>query len=388
LSIGRDSYATARADAAGPMNPEDAEEYTKGLGQIVAGVWRQMDEGARLGVPQALGLSASEWVETRLGRSSGTPERPDTVEDPAARHEAVTGARNQRKSLLRRVFRGLREDSLTTPDEPGLRPDAARIRLRRSPRHWLIIPVCGVLGMFGGLIWAAATPPVYESQAAAFVSMTALPTEDPSHNDPFGGSQFALQRVQSYAQLATSPQVLQAAMHDLHRGDGTEVARNVKVSAGGGVMLWVSVEDRDPQTAAHVADAVMANLVRSVAALEADGGQRSPIQLVPVQPAIVPDTPAGKGGFIKSLLSLLAGLGLGGAAFYFIRSRRGGQRYQSTAKNAEPVRYQKANPKGQRTVKNAEPVPHQEADPEHHDAGDVVVLRVGDGRDFPKRAGR
>jgi capsular polysaccharide biosynthesis protein len=358
------------------MNPEDAEEYTQGLGQIVAGARRQMEEAARLGVPQALGLSASEWVETRLGASSGTDasQRREPIKELAQpRNGAATGGQHQRKRLSRLIPHAGRKQSRTAADEAELRPNLARIRLRHSPRHWLVIPICGVLGMLGGLIWTAATPAIYQSQAAAFISMTALPANDPNHNDPFGSSQFALQRVQTYAQLATSPQVLQGAMRDLHRGEGVGIGENVKVGSSGGVMLWVTVEDGDAQTAAHTADAVMASLVRSVAALEADGGQRSPVQLVPVQPALVPNKPAGRGGLIKSLLGLLVGLGLGGTAFHFIRSRRDGKHHRSLGKDT--------------TGNNTEPASAEEADPGHRDSG-VVVLRVGDGRDFSRRVGR
>jgi len=49
------------------ISVEDAEEYTQALGQVVAGGWRQIALGKRLGVPQALGLTVREWVETRLG---------------------------------------------------------------------------------------------------------------------------------------------------------------------------------------------------------------------------------------------------------------------------------------------------------------------------------
>lgn len=49
------------------MKPEQAEEYTQALGQIVAGGWRQIALGEKLGVPKALGLSTREWVTTRLG---------------------------------------------------------------------------------------------------------------------------------------------------------------------------------------------------------------------------------------------------------------------------------------------------------------------------------
>ena len=49
------------------MKPEDAEEYTQALGQVVAGGWRQIALGHRLGVPKALKLSTDEWVKQRLG---------------------------------------------------------------------------------------------------------------------------------------------------------------------------------------------------------------------------------------------------------------------------------------------------------------------------------
>lgn len=49
------------------ISPEDAEEYTQALGQVVAGGWRQVALGRRLGVPQALGLTTEQWVENRLG---------------------------------------------------------------------------------------------------------------------------------------------------------------------------------------------------------------------------------------------------------------------------------------------------------------------------------
>jgi hypothetical protein len=49
------------------VNADDAEEYTQALGQVVAGGYRQVGLGVRLGVPAALGLSIREWAEERLG---------------------------------------------------------------------------------------------------------------------------------------------------------------------------------------------------------------------------------------------------------------------------------------------------------------------------------
>jgi N6-adenosine-specific RNA methylase IME4 len=49
------------------VKPEDAEEYTQALGQVVAGGWRQIALAQRLGVPKALKLSVDDWVKQRLG---------------------------------------------------------------------------------------------------------------------------------------------------------------------------------------------------------------------------------------------------------------------------------------------------------------------------------
>lgn len=63
------------------MKAEDAEEYTQALGQVVAGGWRQVALGERLGVPEALGLSTKDWVEQRLGGyvRLSVPERREAV---------------------------------------------------------------------------------------------------------------------------------------------------------------------------------------------------------------------------------------------------------------------------------------------------------------------
>jgi hypothetical protein len=63
------------------MNPRDAEEYTQALGQIVAGSWRQVAWGKRMGVPEALGITTEEWVHERLGGyvRLSIPERREAV---------------------------------------------------------------------------------------------------------------------------------------------------------------------------------------------------------------------------------------------------------------------------------------------------------------------
>ncbi|MCV7352094.1 YveK family protein [Mycobacterium parmense] len=326
-------------------------------------------------MPQALGLSTSEWVQTRLGGPAGTsiPMPPTAVEkspeQSAAESEPEAEEQTRRPSLAHKFLRRLKKSPpATTPAQSRRRGEAERLRLRRAPVYWPVIPFFTVMGLFAGFVWAAANPPVYESQAAAFVALTALPADNPNVHDPFGGSQFALQRVASYAALATEPQLIQAAIHDVNRGDPAKAAENIKVVTSGGVMLWVTVDDRDPQTAANLANAVMGNLVHEVAVLEGAGGQHAPVQLVPVQPALVPNEAQGTPAVIDLVVGLVVGLALGGAVFYFIRWRRGDSGSENSANDARPGGRPKAGS-------------------DRHDAG-VVVLRVGDGRDFSRRVGR
>lgn len=67
------------------LSRDDAEEYTQALGQVVAGGWRQVALGERLGVPAALGLSTREWVEQRLGGyvRLSIPDRREAVAELA-----------------------------------------------------------------------------------------------------------------------------------------------------------------------------------------------------------------------------------------------------------------------------------------------------------------
>jgi transcriptional regulator with XRE-family HTH domain len=75
------------------VDVNDAEEYTAALGQIVAGGYRQVALGVRLGVPEALDLTVGEWVEERLGGyvRLSIPERH------AAERELVAEGMTQRE---------------------------------------------------------------------------------------------------------------------------------------------------------------------------------------------------------------------------------------------------------------------------------------------------
>jgi hypothetical protein len=45
----------------------EAEEFTQALGQVFSGGWRLILHARQQGIPQALGMSTPQWVESRLG---------------------------------------------------------------------------------------------------------------------------------------------------------------------------------------------------------------------------------------------------------------------------------------------------------------------------------
>lgn len=69
-------------DESNGMNPADAEEYTQALEQSLSGGWRQTHLAVKLGVPQSLGLTVSEWQQ-RLGGyiKLSVPERREAVKE-------------------------------------------------------------------------------------------------------------------------------------------------------------------------------------------------------------------------------------------------------------------------------------------------------------------
>ena len=212
-------------------------------------------------------------------------------------------------------------------------------RWSSKPRRWrwLVIPLCGSLGLAAGTLWALTVPPTYTANAYAFVTLTPRPGEDRDSRDLFSAGKFALQRAPTYAALATSTKVLQGVVADMHHGNVDQLRAHVQATAiPDRVILRLSAEDSDPKVAAQVADSMMANLERTVASLElgsansleVGGAQKSPppVQIVPVQPAIpAPLTPRR----YKALAGLLAGFIIGIAVVYLTRTRVGARKVPS-----------------------------------------------------------
>lgn len=203
--------------------------------------------------------------------------------------------------------------------------------------RWLVILLCGALGLAAGIVWEISIPPTYTANAYAVVAMSPRAPDDPSLQDSFSGGPFAVERAPTYAALATSTDVLRAVVADTRHGDVDGLRGQIQaIAIPNTLTLQFSVADPDPQAAAQIANSVMANLARSVSFLELGGSgfldlggvkpASAPVQILPVQPALV--APLGPSWY-KPVGGLLAGLAIGSAVFFLIRYRRNGRGQQS-----------------------------------------------------------
>ena len=222
--------------------------------------------------------------------------------------------------------------------------DTERPSVWRRKLMWVPLLIGALLGLIGGAALSLTAHPGYESTGTAFVVFS-FPPEEP---DPFSGSQFVRQRIESYAQLGQSPEVLQAVADDVGGFTGAELADHVTVSAvPGTVLLRVTVRDSDQVTSVKIANSVMSNLDDAVVAVESGGsGAVSPIGLVRVQPAISGPASTTFGDVVKPLGGVAVGTLLG-AAFGWALARRTPRGSGPTSPpRASPGKHRERSPDG------------------------------------------
>lgn len=186
------------------------------------------------------------------------------------------------------------------------------ITLRRA---WWLLLLTAALGVAGAAIVNATSPVQYTATVHQFVSMTShTDTTGTSTSGALSGSQFALQRVKSYAQIATRAQVLQPVIDQLHLPTTVgELAGRVQTqNALDTVLIALSVTDPDPQRAADTANAISLQFGKVVQDLEAPaGGGISPVKVTVTEKATAPTVPVSPKVKLNLALGLLVGLGLG-----------------------------------------------------------------------------
>jgi capsular exopolysaccharide synthesis family protein len=178
-------------------------------------------------------------------------------------------------------------------------------------KRWLMILFCALVG--GGTAYGltALATPVYQAQTQLFVS-----AESSSSNlaDAAQGGTFTQQRVVSYAQIVTSPDILQPVIDQLGLDTTPQkLAGEISATAPvGTVLINVAVDDVSAARAKAIANAVSVQFTAYVLTLETPtAGGPAPIKVTVVQPANLPTGPVSPRTKVDVALGLLLGLAVG-----------------------------------------------------------------------------
>jgi len=185
--------------------------------------------------------------------------------------------------------------------------------IRVIRKRWQIIVAVMLVVLAGAALATALSPKIYEAQTRLFVS-----TSGSSDSSALlSGSNFTQQRVKSYADVITTPNVLDPVIKTLRLNTtaaklGDQVTATVPLDT---VLIDVAVQNTDPRVAAEVADAVGRQFTSTVADLESvNKGQSSPVKVTVVSAPTVPTTPISpkpaRNLALGVVLGLLLGLGL------------------------------------------------------------------------------
>lgn len=195
----------------------------------------------------------------------------------------------------------------------GLRDYVAVLRKR-----WLSIAVITVIVTTFAAVISFTTPKVYSATAQNFVALTG----DSNDSSVLTGAQFAAQRVKSYTEIVSSPDVLQPVISELALPyTAASLASRVTVTnPPGTILLMVTAADGTPEKAATIANAVSVQLGRVIENLETPTAQSvTPVKVTLTEPAVPPSVPSSPKIRNNILLGLLVGLGLG-VAWAFVRN--------------------------------------------------------------------
>ncbi len=177
-------------------------------------------------------------------------------------------------------------------------------------KQWLVVALITMLCLAAAIASTLATQRQYRAVTQLFVSTQG--GADASQLQQ--GNSFTQQRVKSYADIVTSPRVLQPVIDALGLPTTTSKLRGSITAEApiDTVLINVSVQNADPARAQSIADAVGRQFGLVIAELEKPAGAGvTPVRISVVQPADLPTSPVTPRVKLNLALGLLVGLALG-----------------------------------------------------------------------------
>lgn len=183
-------------------------------------------------------------------------------------------------------------------------------------KQWYLIAILAFLGAGGGVYVAQTTPPTYSASTKVFVS----PSQGSTIQELVQGSTYTQNLVQSYAELARMPVVLDPVIDELGLDiTARELARTVTADTPlDTVIIELSATAGEAERAADIANAVAHQLSRTITELSStsspspgDGEPGGAVQVEVVESAPVPQYPIAPRKKFLVAIGLLGGLVLG-----------------------------------------------------------------------------
>ena len=177
-------------------------------------------------------------------------------------------------------------------------------------KYWISIVCVTLLGIASAAIITLVTPPTYTARTAVFISVRG----GDSAGELLQGANYATNQVRSYAQVTTTPTVLQPVIDRLGlQTTPALLAEAVTVSIPTNTaIVEISVVDRDPELSARIAQATSEQLVATVDQLSpSDAAGKRAVAATIVTPATVPLEKTTPRTTLNLTVGLLAGLLLG-----------------------------------------------------------------------------
>jgi len=183
--------------------------------------------------------------------------------------------------------------------------------VRLARRRWKTVVIMTLLGVvIGGAISFIATPK-YSSTAKLFIS-----TDVGSSAEAYYGSAFGSARVQSYADLATSGEVMQRVIDKLHLNLNPgelagEISAEVPTST---VLIKITATDTNARAAQQIAQATAEVLSSYISDVETLGGRAvTPVKVTVTDPANYNGSPVSPHTVLNVAVGLALGLLIGSA---------------------------------------------------------------------------
>lgn len=177
-------------------------------------------------------------------------------------------------------------------------------------RRWRLIVALTVLGVVVAIVITALTPKRYAAQAKLFVG-----TNGGSAQSAYAASQYAQQRMSSYAQLGDSQRVLSPVISSLGLHESVQALSQdvVLLNPSGTVTLDVTVTRAARAQAIDIAQAVAQQLGTVIEKLEggSPSGAQAPVDVTVTQSAVSPGGPVAPRPALNLILGLLSGFVLG-----------------------------------------------------------------------------